>query len=743
MGKAKTEDADSLQKRRKLDLKSFFVLGVLALCGVTALIISLNILSKSYEKDIETGSASHLVEINHQVKSTIEKVIENDQKQAETMKQYIESNDGTNIDSLYEYTIDQLRIWNYQEIYFFNENGICVDSKGVVKNDTSATEFAAEILRNSSSYRINKSQLEYGVAVTSNTEIEHSKIVAVSITNDLNSLLDDMKITAFGSSGAFYLTQQNGTKISQTHSDTTANTYNVLSLFNNDALTELSNNNSSITDTMNNANEGVYLYAKNTSPSYIIMSPLDSFHGEVWYLFYLIPSASVNQSITGFSGSVMRAALLDIGMLALLIVGFFVIYQKRINIYNASILKRDNEMREMLVIADSANKAKTNFLSNVSHDIRTPLNAIINMTEFAKKDIDSPEKVSRYLEIIRVSSDHLLHLINDVLDMSRIESGRLKLEKQTFNLLSDLDSVSQIIKPMCDKKYQTMICRFDSIEHKDLHGDVLHLNQILINLLNNASKFTSEHGQIEFTVTELESLRPDTATYRFSVKDNGIGIKPEDQTSIFEPFARGHNPKANATEGTGLGLAITKNIVQTMGGSIHLTSEVGKGSEFVVELYFDQSEEAETTVVKQDEDMTLHFTGKRALVAEDNDINYMISEMLLQSWGFTVEHAGNGQEAVSMIEQSTPNHYDIIYMDIQMPVIDGYEAVKLIRKMDRADLKKIPVIAMTANVFADDVEKARAAGMNAHVSKPIVPAELHAVTREQLNSASEASSKKD
>lgn len=194
MGKAKTEDADSLQKRRKLDLKSFFVLGVLALCGVTALIISLNILSKSYEKDIETGSASHLVEINHQVKSTIEKVIENDQKQAETMKQYIESDDGTNVDSLYEYTIDQLRIWNCQEIYFFNENGICVDSKGVVKNDTSATEFAAEILRNSSSYRINKSQLEYGVAVTSNTEIEDSKIVAVSITNDLNSLLDDMKI---------------------------------------------------------------------------------------------------------------------------------------------------------------------------------------------------------------------------------------------------------------------------------------------------------------------------------------------------------------------------------------------------------------------------------------------------------------------------------------------------------------------------------------------------------------------
>jgi signal transduction histidine kinase/ActR/RegA family two-component response regulator len=736
MGKVKKGEMDTLQEQRKLDLKSFLVLSVLALCGIAALIVSLNVLSRSYEKDIETGSASHLVEINHQVKSTIEKVIDNDRKQAETMKLYIESDDGKDADSLYAYSDDQLQIWNYQEIYFFNANGICFNSRGVVQSDVSSTEFAAEILRNSSSYRINKSQLEYGVSVTSNTEIDHARIVAVSIANDLNSLLDDMKITSFNSAGAFYLTQQNGIKISQTHSDNTTNTYNVLSLLSNDTLTELSKNGTSITDTMNNASEGVYLYAKQSAPSYIIMSPLNSFNNEVWYLFYIIPSVSVNQYVNEFSGSVIRAALLDIGMLVLLIIGFFVIYQKRINRYNASLVKRDNELREMLVIADSANKAKTDFLSNVSHDIRTPLNAIINMTEFAKKDIDSPQKLSRYLEIIRVSSDHLLHLINDVLDMSRIESGRLKLEKQSFNLTSDLDSVSQIIRPMCDKKNQTMLCRFDRIEHKDLHGDVLHLNQVLINLLNNASKFTPEHGQIVFTVTELESLRPDTATYRFSIKDNGIGIKPEDQASIFEPFVRGHDPRANATEGTGLGLAITKNIVQAMGGNIHLISEPGKGSEFIVELYFDQSQEAQEAIAEQDEDMALHFDGRRALVVEDNEINLMISEMLLQSWGFTVEHAINGEDAVSMVQQSALNYYDIIYMDIQMPVIDGYEAARQIRQLDRSDVKDLPIIAMTANVFADDVEKARAAGMNAHVGKPIVPSGLHAVTREQLHMTS-------
>lgn len=716
-------------------LRDYAILFLIALGSVTILVLSLNSLSRSYEKNTEQGSASHLLEINHQIQFSIESTISDSRKIADSLKSYIEEDDGESTDQLFQHMAAEKSIWGIQEIYLYTQDGICVDSADAVQADLNATEFAADIIRESNAYNLSKSQLKYGVAVSTGQQLNGSPIVAVSVARDLGSLLDNMEIHSFGGSGAFYLTRQNGVRVSQTHNDYSASTYNVLSLLEVGSLTSLDSSSDAIETSMSAALERIFIYQNGSSRYYVIMTPVQAVPGEVWYLFCMISTSAVNRDIDSFSRSAARISIVDICVILVLFLLFFLYNQRKTRKYNESLQKRDEELSDMLVLADSANKAKTEFLSNVSHDIRTPLNAVINMTAFAQKDIHDPEKLSQYLKIIQVSSNHLLSLINDVLDMSRIESGRLKLTSQVFDLGDDLQSIVGIIRPLCDKKSQTLDCRIDDLQHRWLKGDMLRVNQVLINLLNNASKFTQDGGRIQFSATELPSIKEGTAAFRFTVQDNGIGIREEDQKRIFEPFTRVQDGHAAHVEGTGLGLAITNNIVHAMGGTIALQSEFGKGSRFTVELYFDICSEVPSSNEQTAEDMNLRFEGKRALVVEDNEINRIIADTILESWGFQTDNAEDGDTALKDYLGQAPHYYDVIYMDIQMPGMDGYETAKAIRASGKEDAAEIAIIAMTANVFSDDVEKARAAGMNAHVGKPISPEELHAVTRNALQKA--------
>jgi CheY-like chemotaxis protein len=360
------------------------------------------------------------------------------------------------------------------------------------------------------------------------------------------------------------------------------------------------------------------------------------------------------------------------------------------------------------------------------------------MAGFLLKDLADKKKAEREVSVIQDSSKHLLRLINDVLDMSRIESGKITFSKDAFDVNETADNVCEIIRPLYEAKRQKFHCEKKDILHPHILGDALRLNQILINLLNNAVKFTPDGGSIEFTVTELTTLKTGTVPFRFTVKDSGIGIPKAKLKTIFDPFSRVENETVVRTEGTGLGLAITKSYVEAQGGKITVQSEEGKGSMFTAELYYALDTGGEQRPEKKPEaEAERRFDGKTALLAEDNEINREIAETILTSYGFAVDSAGDGSSAVRRYCEKGVPGYDVIYMDIQMPGMNGYDAARAIRASKKADALTVPIIAMTANAFAEDVEHARSAGMNAHVAKPISPEELMKVTAELLQGRKE------
>ena len=395
--------------------------------------------------------------------------------------------------------------------------------------------------------------------------------------------------------------------------------------------------------------------------------------------------------------------------------------------------ERETETRNALTLAEDASRAKTRFLSNMSHDIRTPMNAIVNMADFAIEDMDKPERLREHLKTIRESSDHLLLLINDILDMSRIESGKAVIDAAPFDLLLELKRMKDIVSPLVAAKQQTFITDFSGVQTACVLGDRVKVSQILMNLLSNAVKFTPVKGAIRFTATETPPPREHYAGMRFTVEDNGMGVSPDFLPHIFSPFTREDVKRVSGIEGTGLGLSICQNYVSAMGGSIRCESVEGSGSTFTVELFFERTNAPILTPADASAWDVTPFIGMRCLLCEDNATNQRIARTVLERLGFAVELAQNGNAGLVMFEISEPGYYDVIYMDIQMPVMDGYEAVAAIRACGHAQSDTIPIVAMSANVFIEDVEKAYIAGMDGHVGKPIATAALADETRKALH----------
>ena len=367
--------------------------------------------------------------------------------------------------------------------------------------------------------------------------------------------------------------------------------------------------------------------------------------------------------------------------------------------------------------AEHANRAKSEFLSNMSHDIRTPMNGIVGMTAIAAANIDNKEQVENCLKKITISSRHLLGLINDVLDMSKIESGKMVLNPEQISLLEVVDSIESICRPQVEAKGQQFDVSVHDISAENVLCDSVRLNQVLINLLSNAIKFTPDGGRIQMEMYQEASPKGEGfVRVRVRVKDNGIGMSEEFQTRIFDSFAREDSARVHRTEGTGLGMAITRYIVvDAMGGTIDLNSRRGQGSEFLVTLDMEKTDmperEAETPAERD-------LSGRHILVAEDNELNWEIASELLSEEGLVLDWAENGQTCVEMFQASPVGHYDAILMDVRMPIMGGYEATQVIRTLERED-KDLPIIAMTADAFAEDVKRSMDCGMNAHVAKPI------------------------
>lgn len=384
--------------------------------------------------------------------------------------------------------------------------------------------------------------------------------------------------------------------------------------------------------------------------------------------------------------------------------------------YKEALEKKNHELEIAVQQEAAANRAKRDFLFNMSHDIRTPMNAIIGYTTLAETNLTQPAKVADYLRKISTASQHLLSLINDVLDMSRIESGRVVLEQKPVHLPTLVQDVQDIIQSNVTAKGLSFAVDLAGVRDEDVVADPLRLQRILLNILSNAVKFTPSGGSITLRVVEKsgadESVR--YGDYEFYVRDTGIGMSAEYQKHIFEQFSREETSTVSKTEGTGLGMPITKRLVEMMDGSIDLLSVQGQGTEFTVHLRLPLcgAPKQETPVADPE------FAGMRLLVVEDNELNMEITTTVLEEAGFVVDQAINGQVALEKIATAAPGQYALVLMDIQMPVMDGYEATRRIRALPDPAKAQIPIVAMTANAFAEDRENALAAGMNEHIAKP-------------------------
>ncbi len=422
---------------------------------------------------------------------------------------------------------------------------------------------------------------------------------------------------------------------------------------------------------------------------------------------YLTPSAPQVTFIEFFKQHEVSLLLL----LAAIIIAVL-LYQRQ---QNMIINKHDRAARKA---AEAANEAKTTFLFNMSHDIRTPMNAIIGFTELLRRNDDDKELRLNYIDKISKSSNVLLSIINNVLEMARIESGHIQLEETPMKTGSIGESLYPVIEQMMTTKGIEFKSTID-VEHLYIYGDKTKIREILLNLLSNAYKYTNPGGKAELKIQEVECEREGYARYITTVSDTGIGMKPEFLKHIFDQFSREHNTTENKIEGTGLGMSIVKRYVELMDGKIEVESQVGIGSTFTLTLEHRIAEPEKPAIDVEEVESQKQFAGYRILLAEDNELNAEIAMEILSEAGFEVEHAENGQICVEMLQKAESKHYDLVLMDVQMPVMNGYEATRQIRKLDDQEKAGIPVIAMTANAFEEDKRTAKEAGMDAHLAKPI------------------------
>ena len=487
--------------------------------------------------------------------------------------------------------------------------------------------------------------------------------------------------------------------------------------------------------------KGVELLKKD-KPYYLGYCPIESNNT---MLICIVKKATVDNVLKEYQKMIGFTTMLMTGFIILLFAGLFysisrfsianqkVKFEKRNNELqamaisemeeaNKNLKKAKNIATEALQTAENANKAKTDFLSNMSHDIRTPMNAIIGIISLIRHNAGDKEKVIEYADKIAISSQHLLGVINDVLDMSKIEAGKTVFKYSDFSILDSIEELNTIFHSQANEKNQSFIITKENLKHEWVNGDKVHLMQIFSNLLSNAIKYTQEGGVIQFIAEESETNSSTYGKYHFIVSDNGMGMSADFKETIFDAFTRAESSVTNKIQGTGLGMAITKNLVESMGGTIEVESEPNRGSSFEVILNL---KIVENRVVSSTEQIEMHETdsdildGMRFLCAEDNELNAEILMELLKFEGAECTICENGKRILEAFEQSVPGEYDMILMDVQMPVMNGYEATKAIRRSSHEQAKTIPIIAMTANAFSEDMQHTLAAGMNAHISKPV------------------------
>ena len=714
-------------------------------------ILTLFVMSQTYIQNLVYHERlSQMEEVTHQMFRNLEDVIDNHWNIVDVQCSYLYYTPLKTDTDFYRYLSKLSELSNYQESQielvavdsagrYYTEYG----SMGLLREMTYLESAPERVSYVSNSLTVDDSQMVFleqlSSPVTLQSETGEITLRYFGISQSMTQLNDYFRCDAYENNNSVYVLDNDGFKLFNANNTELLKGHNVYTV-----LSQMSYlHGSSFAEAKERLARTGSCYSNAVLDGTEYFYALKQMENAQWTLAFLVPAEYVAVNTQKLVGIVMViiVAFATVFSVTAVFVGWFILREKqqqelraekeanlRLEQYNIQLTQANDEMRraqdiaaEALQSAERASKAKTDFLSNMSHDIRTPMNAIIGITTLMKNELHEPEKLAEHLGKLESSGQLLLGIINDILDMSRIESGKTTLNIVKMNLPQQVRQLDSIIRQQAGQRLQTFTVE-THVQHENVLGDPNRLNQVLMNILSNSVKYTPIGGHIRLEVDELPR-NEHYARYRFVVQDDGIGMSEAFQKTIFEPFTREEKSGTNKVQGTGLGMAITKSVVDLMGGSISVESSTGKGTRFEVVLEFPIDAEADmvqkTQALPEEEETVSPLSGMKFLCAEDNAINAEILEMLLEAKGASCTICSNGQEIVDAFASVKPGEYDMILMDVQMPVMDGLEATRRIRNGENPLGRIIPILAMTANAFLEDMQKSKEAGMDEHLSKPV------------------------
>ena len=718
---------------------------------IIVLLLTLFVMSQTYIQNLVYHERlSQMEEVTHQMFRNLEDVIDNHWNIVDVQCSYLYYTPLKTDTDFYRYLSKLSELSNYQESQielvavdssgrYYTEYG----SMGLLREMTYLESAPERVSYVSNSLTVDDSQMVFleqlSSPLTLQSETGEITLRYFGISQSMTQLNDYFRCDAYENNNSVYVLDNDGFKLFNANNTELLKGHNVYTV-----LSQMSYlHGSSFAEAKERLARTGSCYSNAVLDGTEYFYALKQMENAQWTLAFLVPAEYVAVNTQKLVGIVMVIIIgfATVFSVTAVFVGWFLLREKqqqelraekeanlRLEQYNIQLTQANDEMRraqdiaaEALQSAERASKAKTDFLSNMSHDIRTPMNAIIGITTLMKNELHEPEKLAEHLGKLETSGQLLLGIINDILDMSRIESGKTTLNVEKMNLPQQVGQLDSIIRQQAGQRLQTFTVE-THVQHENVLGDPNRLNQVLMNILSNSVKYTPIGGHIRLEVDELPR-NEHYARYRFIVQDDGIGMSEAFQKTIFEPFTREEKSGTNKVQGTGLGMAITKSVVDLMGGSISVESSTGKGTRFEVVLEFPIDTEADmvqkTQALPEEEETVSPLSGMKFLCAEDNAINAEILEMLLEAKGASCTICSNGQEIVDAFASVKPGEYDMILMDVQMPVMDGLEATRRIRNGENPLGRIIPILAMTANAFLEDMQKSKEAGMDEHLSKPV------------------------
>ena len=717
---------------------------------IVAVILTLFIMSRTYIQNLVYHERlNQMEEVTHQMFRSLEDVIDTHWSEVNVQCNYLYCTPLKTDTEFYRYLKKLSELSNYHERqveliavdsagHYYTENG----RMGLLRGMKYLESAPQRISYVSNSLTVDDSRMVFlkqlSTPITLQSGEKEITLRYFGISQSMTQLNDYFRCDAYENNNSVYVLDDDGFKLFNANDTELLKGHNVYTV-----LSRMSYlHGSSFAEAKERLDRTGSCYSNAVLDGTEYFYALKQMENARWTLAFLVPAEYVAVNTQKLVNIVM-VIIIVIAMVFSVItvfVGWSLLRQKqqelqaekeanlRLEQYNIHLTQANDELRqaqdiaaEALQSAERASKAKTDFLANMSHDIRTPMNAIIGITTLMKNELHQPEKLAEHLGKLESSGQLLLGIINDILDMSRIESGKTTLNEEKMNLSQQISQLDSIIRQQAGQRRQTFTVN-THLQHENVLADPNRLNRVLMNILSNAVKYTPTGGHIRFEVDELPR-NEHYARYRFVVQDDGIGMSEAYQKTLFDPFTREERSGTNKVQGTGLGMAITKSIVDLMGGSIGVESATGKGTRFEVVLEFPIDAEADhaqqVQALPEEAEETSPLCGMKFLCAEDNAINAEILEMLLETKGASCTICSNGQEIVDAFASVKPGDYDMILMDVQMPVMDGLEATRRIRSGENPLGRIIPILAMTANAFLEDMQKSREAGMDEHLSKPV------------------------